>query len=224
LHCAAHGLQSCGEGRHRAHKQHTHHWCRPLEGSIGSACGTMMSATLSARALRRVRGVLVAAFVCVSAIQTTVFVSRTHAAHSMHSQLTLHAAPQPCTSLVQHWPAFWQSQLLTLRPSSFLIQPTVGLYMGLWRGQVTPKDILACPPSKSARTDTLTACAPTLAPAHCVVMVAILLRDHTFALSSPCSHHLARMHVTLRASVVAHVPASCIPICNCSACSSVLQC
>ena len=53
-------------------------------------------------------------------------------------------APQPCTSLVQHWPAFWQSQLLTLRPSSFLIQPTVGLYMGLWRGEVTPKDILAC--------------------------------------------------------------------------------
>jgi hypothetical protein len=69
-------------------------------------------------------------------------VNFSHLATSFHSQLTLHTAPQPCTSLVQHWPAFWQSQLLTLRPSSFLIQPTVGLYMGLWRGQVTPKDIL----------------------------------------------------------------------------------
>jgi hypothetical protein len=97
LHCAAHGLQSCGEGRHRAHKQHTHHWCRPLEGSIGSACGTMMSATLSARALRRVRGVLVAAFVCVSAIQTTVFVSRTHAAvDTACSPAALH---KPCAAL-----------------------------------------------------------------------------------------------------------------------------
>ena len=81
LHCAAHGHAELWRGEAQGTHARTHHWCRPVEGSTGSASGTMMSATLSARALRRVRGVLVAAFVCVSAIQTTVFVSR-RAPHS----------------------------------------------------------------------------------------------------------------------------------------------